>query len=232
MESRNWLSNEQHLYITSQNPLYREKWTKTQKNDFKSLDWSSTRKSQLKSWIEIKMLKSWETIYLILQSDTLTQQKKDSLFDVARVRIMLQDLVSPDDTNHLSSQTNKQSIAREMITHGLNYFQSRYGKEEYIKDELDRLQKLLSHLDYQWRIKEEEDKSLKFYRLRKQMKNPPLITNRDKDTALCIHCYVNATGETMSSAIKNIRHDKNCTYHKSNTDLRDEQFIKKYPKKK
>ena len=64
------------------------------------------------------------------------------------------------------------------------------------------------------------------------MKNPPIIINRDKDTALCIHCYVNATGETMSSAIKNIRHDKNCTYHKSNTDLRDEQFIKRYPKKK
>ena len=232
MESRNPLSNEQFLYITNQNPLYREKWTKPQKKDFENLDWSSTRKSQMKKEIRKKALRSWETIYLILQSNTLAQQEKDSIFDVARVRIMLQNLVSPDETNNLSSQTNKQSIAREMITQGLNYFQSRYGKEEYVKEELDRLQKLLSHLDYQWRIKEEEDKSLEFYRLRKQMKNPPLISNRDKDTALCIHCYVNATGETISSAIKNIRHDKNCTYHKSNTYMRDEQFIKEYPKKK
>ena len=123
MESRNWLSHDQYLYITYQNPLYREKWTKSQKKDFESLDWDSTRKSQMKIEIQKKILRSWETIYLILQSDTLTQQEKDSLFDVARVRIMLQDLVSPDETNKLSSQTNKQSIAREMIVQGLNYFQ-------------------------------------------------------------------------------------------------------------
>ncbi len=232
MKSWNWISPEQYLYITYQNPLYSEKWTKTQKKDFKNLDWDSTRKSQMKIEIRKKAWKSWETLNLILHSDTLSQQEKDSIFDVARVEKLLQGLVSSDQTGTLASQTNKQSIAREMIAQGLSYFQTRYGKEEYVKEELDRLQKLLSHLDYQWRIKEEEDKSLEFYRLRKQMKNPPMIINRDKDTALCIHCYSYATGEVMSSAIKNIRHDKNCTYHKSNTDMRDEQFIKKYPKKK
>src|SRR2546427_7090362 len=122
MESHPLLSNNQFLYITSQ----KDKLTK------------EFNKSQDLSRLETKVKKCFEAFELIWNSDELSQKYKDKLFSDAQIGKFIGILTSYNHTNPVSSEVNKQRIAREMIHYGFAYFQRRYKTTQFLSNEIGK----------------------------------------------------------------------------------------------
>ncbi len=196
MKSQHLLSNDQYQYITSQ------------------IDDIPNKSENLKRVAE-KIGNAFRTFDIVYSSNRLSQNYKDMIFDPERVKGFLQNFSYYDSTLPQADESTKQTISKNMIQQGLNYFQSRYKETKFLSKRINDLKELLNDLDFLSIEEERDNQAMIMYRMRKKLKNPPHIDPIDNYwTVLCIHCYNYARGsdKTKESAIKKLRHEKYCMY--------------------
>ncbi len=199
MISHHMLSNDEYLYITSQKSKLPEKYNI----------------AQIRKRIKTKISRAFETFELIIKSQELSQQYKDDIFPSDKISQILAKLTEYDDTSPISEEENKQDIAKELLHVGIGYFQLRYKKPRILFDEFYKVSNIIQELDEMSRQTVGETEGMELYRLRSRLPSPPLISgSKIHWTALCMHCYNYASGDTKEESLKNLRHEKRCTYNK------------------
>jgi len=219
MISHPLLSNDEYYYISSQTSQLP----------------SNFNKSQMRKRIKDKVEKTYKTLEAIYISKELDQNFKDDLFSHEKIKTLAEVFTIYDKSNPV---TNEQSIARALVEAGFNYYNQRYDPIPFIANEIEKIEGLLRVLESQAQEEERESKGMEMYRLRSKNKKPPtIIAEKDFWIAECIHCYAVSQGhsETKKEAIKNIRHEKGCSFltdikkGRKNKELTKEQYIRIFP---
>jgi len=219
MISHPLLSNDEYYYISSQ----------------KSKLPPNFNKSQMRKRIKDKVEKTYKTLEAIYISNELDQNFKDDLFSHEKIKRFAEVFTIYDKSNPIS---NEQSIARALVEAGFNYYKQRYEPIIFIENEIEKIEGLLRVLEFQAQEEERESKGMEMYRLRSKNKKPPIIfAEKDFWVAYCIHCYAISQhhNETKKDAIKNIRHEKGCSFMidlkagRKNKEITKEQYLRIFP---
>jgi len=222
MESHHLLSPDQFQYIKSQNS-------------------DIPNKSENLKRIASKIDAAFETFDLILHSDTLPQEFKDKVFDEEKMRKFLLKFSLYNRTLPLSEESNKQKISKQMISLGLHYFEARYKETTFLNKRIGEINSLLNDIDFLTLREQQENEAMAMYRARKKLRSPPTIEPGPFWSAVCMWCfnYSLSTNKTKEDAIKNLRHEKHCTYKTENKRFGkrhkkqiDDQYLKIIPPKK
>ncbi len=198
MKSHHLLSNDQHLYLTSQTDV--------------------PNPSEQRGRIEEKVNQAFATFDIILFSDIITQDYKDKLFSVEKLTTFLDDFTRYDNQNLEQQEANKQEICKMMVKKGLSYFQDRYKGMELIKDNLKQANSLLSAIAFLTSSDIAEKGDMEFYRARKRSSVPQLVVaEKDFWIAECKYCFNISIphSNTKYGAIKNLKHTKACRFTKA-----------------
>jgi len=188
-------------------------------------------RKRIKEKVE-KTFKTFESIYI---SKELDQKYKDDLFSAEKMKRFVEVFTNYDKTNPIS---NEQAIASALVEVGFRYHQRRYEPIPFITDEIQKIEGLLRVLEFQSRMEEQETEGMKLYRLRDRSRKPPIvIAEKDFWLAECVHCYSMSLphNNTEKEAIKNIRHEKGCSFltdiksGRKNKELTKEQYIRTFP---
>ena len=219
MEYHPLLSNDEYFYIISQ----------------KSKLHPNFNKSQMRKRIKDKVEKTFKTFESIYISNELDQKYKDDLFSAEKMKRFVEVFTNYDKTNPVS---NEQAIASALVQVGFRYHQRRYEPIPFITDEIQKIEGLLRVLEFQSRMEEQETEGMKLYRLRGKASKPPIvIAEKDFWLASCVHCYSVSSphNKTEKEALKNIRHEKGCSFltdiksGRKNKEFTKEQYIRIYP---
>jgi len=201
MESRHLLSPNQYLYLISQTDQLS----------------SGFNKSQDLSRISKIVNRCFNTFDIILKSKEISQDFKDKLFDSVKVNDFFRSLTKYDETNSMKDELNKQEIVRSVMNIGAKYYQEKYKPTKFISKEIEKILDLLSELDSIAKQQSDQNEALELYRLRKKMKSPPDVRQKDTYwTSMCMHCYAYTTGpcHNEDEAMRGLQHEKGCSYHK------------------
>jgi len=219
MISHPLLSNDEYCYISSQ----------------KSKHASNFNKSQMRKRIKEKVEKTYKTFEAIYISKELDQNFKNDLFSDEKIKRLAEVFTIYDKSNPIA---NEQSIARALVEAGFNYYKQRYEPINFIENEIEKIEGLLRVLEFQAQEEDRESKGMEMYRLRSKNKKPPtIIPEKDFWIAECIHCYAVSQhhNETKKEAIKNIRHEKGCSFltdlkaGRKNKEITKEQYLRIFP---
>jgi len=196
MESRGLLSKEQFEYYSSQ------------KNTITNL-------SEQKRRIAEKIDLIFNTMQIILESKSASQQFKDNLFTPQKIAVFIDRLTQYNPENTDIQEANKEIIIIDLMKQALSYFQSKY-KEVFIKKEIKIFEQFAEDIIKLTKSRIEETEAQKMYKARKSLLPPLLPSKTDTWTALCIQCLSYTTlGKNKEDSIKRIRHSTNCLYHKA-----------------
>ena len=196
MKERYMLSNDQLRVIQEQNP------------DVPNI---STQKKRIAENID----KCFQTLLIVLKSKHLNQDFKNNLFDPNLVSLFISSLTRYDSENTNAQESMKQHIIIDLMQQVMSYYQSRYTETKFIGRRLNEFYELAQDLEELARDEQREDEATIMYKSRGKMPTPPLLTPiNDNWVAQCIWCHAYTTKKTESEAIKNVRHTKNCSYHK------------------
>jgi len=196
MVSRYTLSPDQVRYLTSQKATI-------------------TNLSENKRRMALHVGKIFNTLSLLLETKKLTQNWKDLVINPTRVSILINSLTQHNPQNTNAQEVNKQEIVLHLIEPVLAYYHSRYKDQKIIIKEIEKFQTLANDLKETAENEKREEEATIMYRTR-LLPNPPLIDIQKHDwTALCMQCFsYSLLGKKKEDAIKNIRHAKNCSFHK------------------
>ncbi len=190
------LSNEQFQYFSSQ------------KDEITNL-------SENKKRVLEKVEQCLDTMITILDSKRINQEEKDEAFNPSKVSLFINHLTQHDSENTNAQEVNKQAIILDLIDKVFSYYQSRYKNNKIIIKEINKFKQLAQDLKEVAENEKKEDEASIMYKTR-TLPTPPLITIQKHDhTALCMFCFgYSLIGKTKENAINNIRHAKNCSFHK------------------
>jgi len=201
MESRHLLSNNQYFYLISQ----------------KNKTSASFNKSQDLSRITKTVEKCFNTFDFIIKSKEVSQEYKDKVFDSVKINDFFRHLTKFDETNSRKDELNKQEIVRSVMNMGTKYYQEKYKPTQFISKEIEKILDLLSELDTIAKQQSDDNEALELYRLRKKMKSPPNVRQKDTYwTSMCVHCYAHTWGafQNKDEVILGLQHESGCSYHK------------------
>ena len=217
MTSHYLLSQEQYRYITSQTDI--------------------TNPSEQRKRISNTIDNAFKTFDVILTSNT-SHEFVDELFDNMKLKNFFESLIKYNPDGLISAESNKQKIARHMISLGFLYFQSRYSKTNYLKKQIEDINSLLSELDFLADTELYESEAMEMYRARKNVIKPPqIVPEKDFWSAECIFCFsYSSGGKSEKDAIGRIRHSKHCLYpkdvkkfHGKHKDMEVWRYIRSIP---
>ena len=197
MASHHLLSDVQYQYITSQ-------------KGFKVKNPSGERIRMAS-----KVKKMFKTMKMILDSKTLSQDFKDSMFKPLEVSVFIDSLTRHNPQNHIMDEVNKQTIILHMIEQVLAYYRSRYQDDKILIKEIMKFQELAQDLQERAKTEKQDNEASMMYKIRGKMPYPPVVYREmHYHTALCKQCFkYSLLGNTKEDAIKKIRHVKYCSYH-------------------
>lgn len=211
MTSHSLLSPEAYFYVTSQTGKYNPKHTPELRRRMKTL-------------FEGILVHTFEPV---LQSNELSQDFKNELFDHERVKDFLMDLLVFDQENSTQEEQNKLFIIQDALNLSLTYLQQRFKEVSFVEDKINELKKLIDGLTELANKQSGEEQALKFYKVRASMKLPPTIMpQKNVIIAMCRICWgydpapINRRKKDVvkKEAIKGIRHRKYCLYDKKQID--------------
>ena len=218
MESHHMLSKDQYEYLTSQ-------------------DSEVPNPSEQRRRISEKVHDIFNTLQIILNSNSIDQSFKDKLFLPDKISYFIDSLTLYDHENTTVQESNKQKIIIDLMWKVLLYFQSRYKETRFISKEINRFNDLAKDLQALALTEEREAEATIMYKTRR-LPTPPLVyAEKDFWVAECIFCFsYSSLGKNREDSIKRIRHAKNCSFHKEmkRTGRKDkervyEQFFKTLP---
>ena len=195
MASHHLLSDVQYQYITSQ-------------KGFKVKNPSGERIRMAS-----KVKKMFKTMKMILDSKTLSQDFKDSMFKPLEVSVFIDSLTRHNPQNHIMDEVNKQTIILHMIEQVLAYYRSRYQDDKILIKEIMKFQELAQDLQERAKKEKQDNEASMMYKIRGKMPYPPVVYREmHYHTALCKQCFkYSLLGSTKEDAIKKIRHVKYCS---------------------
>jgi len=195
MESQDLLSTAQRKYLTSQNS-------------------EITNLSQQKIRMAEKVDRFFNSMQIILNSDKLDQEFKNSLFTPQKITAFINRLTQYDPESTATQESTKQTIIIDLMQQALSYFQSRY-KEVFIKKEIKIFEQFANDIIELTESKITETKAQELFKTRKSLTPPLLYPARDTWTAMCDECHRYATlGKNEDDAMNKVHHSKNCSIHK------------------
>ena len=219
MESQHLLSSEQYSYISSQTEI--------------------SNPSEQRKRISKKIDQAFKTFEIIITSKDPPPNFVNEIFESNKIRQFLDLLTRYEVEDSFSEDDNKQAIAREMISNGFAYFQRKYEKTNYIKNEIERINTLLIELDSFSQAEKYRSESMEMYKARSRAITPPqIVPSKDYWNAECIYCFRFSLGinKTEKEAIKNLKHSKGCMYLKDikkvssqNKDMENWRYIRTIP---
>jgi len=193
--------------------------SKQEINYLKSQIESNTRinKSELRSRIRTKTKASLAGLEIISESKELDSDYLRELFPAKQIMKIVGRFCRTEEDDSIESETNKLEITLTMLNLALSFYQNRFKEIKFLKSKMNELSEIIYEINKIAKEKRDKIHNLELYKKRKRWKLPPKLESKKEYQAICIICWANAASKNKDEATKNIKHQKNCHYDK--TDL-------------
>lgn len=200
MESQHMLSPQAYSFLTSQEMLLPQNFNK----------------SEYLKRIQNDVEKMFSTFEIILSSQRLEPQYLSKLFPAERIQRFLSSLTYYDGKTLPKEENVRLEIARQMLRLGFVYYQRRFKETKFFSKKIGEINELIEDLNQITNYQIEEEDAIRMYQVRKGLKAPPEIRPDQFYKSLCMYCFNYGLGNnnTEEEAIKNIRHERDCSYNK------------------
>ena len=170
------------------------------------------------------------TFEWVLDSDLLTQQYKNEMFNSSLLDSFGNKFQFYDRENTEAEEQNKLHIAIDGITRGIHYFQNRYPESSLAYKQAEQIHEFLQMLSQVTARKAEDEKAIEFYKTRHTMLLPPKFLRPEKRyIALCRVCWGYSEYEDVKKAVSTVHHYKKCPYDKNDLERCIEVISPKNP---